>query len=99
MFGRLAQLPIEADTDNEEPSRLLDAYLEEPQVNHWHCIHWHQHIIIIHILFQQNTLSDLTTRRLDLLSKVKENILAAQGKQKQTYDRKHANLSQFRVRA
>ena len=34
MFGRLARLPIEADTDNEEPSRLLDAYLEEPQVNH-----------------------------------------------------------------
>ena len=23
---------------------------------YWHCIHWHQHIIIIHILFQQNTL-------------------------------------------
>jgi hypothetical protein len=33
MFGRLARLPIEIDTDNEEASKLLDAYLEKPEVN------------------------------------------------------------------
>ena len=32
MFGRLARLPIEIDTDNEEASELLDAYLK-PEVN------------------------------------------------------------------
>ena len=33
MFGRLARLPVEVDTDNEEASNLLDAYLEKGEVN------------------------------------------------------------------
>ena len=33
MFGRLARLPVEMDTDKEEASQFLDAYLKEPQVN------------------------------------------------------------------
>ena len=28
MFGRLARLPVEVDTDNDEASKLLDAYIE-----------------------------------------------------------------------
>ena len=34
MFGRLAHLPIEVNTNKEEGGKLLDAYLEEPEVNH-----------------------------------------------------------------
>lgn len=33
MFGRLARLPVEVDTDNDEASKLLDAYIEKPEVN------------------------------------------------------------------
>ena len=31
-FGRVARLPIEVDTNNEDDAERLDAYLEEPKV-------------------------------------------------------------------
>lgn len=43
------------------------------------------------------TLDSLSNHRLHLLEQVKENILAAQDKQKRTYDIKHANPTCFHV--
>lgn len=81
MFGRLARLPIEVDTQREDNIQRLDTYLKEPKVTTCEIIIIYSgdnNIILIfcnvlyHVCFKQDvSLSGLTERRLGVLTKVK----------------------------